>query len=255
MILLYELYINSNKHEFQVADSEKWAELIIHSGRSYNRGVHITDSSKTKQVEEIESRIQNLLSEYEKRRQPFVDTNMRPLQNSLTTTDYPYQPFVSIAVVQKQPLPNKHRVRGRLLAIKPTNVNDMVIKLCNNCDHIFLRNSHRNITCPNCPESELVLRYFFELLVEDDSGLIEVEVFGSEAEYFLNNISPEMLLNDDALMENIEMKFEKVLDTDNDARDLEKVCSLPWIELCLMSFTGVLGNDYKTYRVFGTSLI
>lgn len=235
----------------QIEGSQGWAELIVHSGRKYNRGVTITDEDKCLEIKNIKPRIQELINEYQQIAHAITDKAPRPLQDSLTTTDYPLQPFIPIATVKRQSVPNKHRIRGKLIAIKPQSVDDFIVKVCSICDEIFPHNY--DIACPNCPNSELAMEYFFELLVEDDSGLLGVEVCGREGEYFMNSITAETLLADKALKENVEMKFETVLDSTHDPRNVKSLAYLPWVELCLFSFKGE--TNEVMFRVFATSLI
>ena len=83
--------------------------------------------------------------------------------------------------------------------------------------------------------------------------MLKADVYGEEAEYFLNSISPETLLADSALRENIETKFEKLLDSSYNPCDQKAASLMPTIELCVYSFNG--GTSQTHFRVFGTSLI
>lgn len=237
--------------------------MILHTGRSYGRGITIIqgDDCQQQYIKDIESRIKELVLTYRQLKATQVDKELvapppplpRPMQESLTTTDYPHQPFIPIQTVYNSSIPNKFRIRGKLIAIKPQNVQNFVVKECGNCCELYSRDVI-NECCPQCPTSELMEKLHIELLVEDSTGLLQADVYGDEAEYFLNDISPDILLTDTARRENVELKLEKLLDSSYNPYDQKLVPTLPWIELCVFSFNSA-SSSQTCFRVFGTSLI
>lgn len=233
--------------------------MILHTGRSYGRGITIIqgDACQQQYIKDIESRIKELVLTYRQLKATQGNKELvgppRPMQESLTTTDYPHQPFLSIQTVYNSSIPNKFRIRGKLIAIKPQNVQNFVVKECGNCSELYSWDV-TNECCPRCPQSDLMEKLHIELLVEDSTGLLQVDVYGDEAEYFLNDISPDILLTDTARRENVELKLEKLLDSSHNPYNQKLVPSLPWIELCVFSFNSA-SSSQTCFRVFGTSLI
>ena len=230
--------------------------MILHTGgRSYGRGVTIIQGDACQSITDIESRIKELVQTYRQLKTTEGHKELvappRPMQESLTTTDYPHQPFIPIKTVYNSSIPNKFRIRGKLIAIKPQNVQNFIVKECENCSELYSRDV-TNECCPRCPQSDLMEKLYIEMIVEDSTGLLQVDVYGDEAEYFLNGISPDILLNDIARRENVELKLEKLLDSSHNPYDQKLVPSLPWIELCVFSFNSA---SQTCFRVFGTSLI
>ena len=228
--------------------------MSLHTGRSYGRGISIIqDDTRNQSIQDIESKVEELLRIHRALKVAEIKEHVpRPMQESLTTTDYLSQPFIPIQTIYNSSIPNKFRIRGKLIAIKPQSVEGFVVKVCGNCDEIYSRDVTIEI-CPRCPQFDLVRRLYFQLLIEDNSGLLQADVYGDEAEYFLNDISPEILLTDSGRRENIELKFEKLLDSSHNPFDQKSVSSLPWIEVCVFSFNS--GTSQTSFRVFGTSLI
>ncbi|XP_066919617.1 protection of telomeres protein 1-like [Clytia hemisphaerica] len=248
----YSTYTSGMIHTFnlkEVQDSKGWAEVILHSGRSYGRGISIVEADRAG-VADIKGRVQALMDNYQANKAR--EHVPRPLQDSLTTTDYPAQPFRAIQTIQNTAVPNKFRLRGKLIGIKPGSIEDFVMKMCNGCDTIYSR-STSNKCCPSCPDKELEHKIYFQLLVEDHTGLLKADVYDKEAEYFLNSMTPHILLTDSARRENVELKMKTLLDDSINPRVKMNLKHFPWIELCLYSFKDAFNGT--VYRVFGTSLI
>ena len=184
---------------------------------------------------------------------------VRPLQESLTITDFPLNPFKTLDEVKASTVPNKFRLRIKVIGIKPSTVKECIIGVCGSCEEfVQLDDFLEEITlkdtmqCHNCKNDIINITYAFEILVKDSTGFLQIKVFGNNALKFFNNIKPSLLLRDPNMMLNYEDKFKRIW---NEGKSFYCDLDLPWVEMCIFSFRNMSQPIHPTYNLFATSLI
>ena len=222
----------------------------------------------------IKERISELLQQYKENNAKEVALKMQSapnqsapiqggLQVSYTTTEFPFKPFTSISAIYDAQVPGKFKLKAKVIDIYPQDIKKFITGVCDPCSNLvnipeeIISNSINgsiSMQCPKCKDELLRITYTFKMLLLDDTGVIKVIVHDKEAVYFFNNTKPSMLIQDGNLLINFKNKLEKLVGgdlciDDIDTRDTD---NLPFIELCLFSYTS---PQKIAYSLFSTSLI
>ena len=265
-------------------DGKTWAEVIIHTGTAFGRGISVLSSSDP-DLTEVKERIQLLVEAWNAKQKSKITSAMpkepgtvRAMEESCSVTMHPFISFTLIKDIKSFPsVPYKFRCRVKIFHYFPPKVEDFVRINCNNCkqnsdltDEVIskLRNfeltrksdkeNKLELMCCEACQQELDLVFVFLLIVADESGMLEIIVFGDDAKYFLDNCSPSLLIRDNKVRDGVQSKIDALVGKDENVVDYNSDLSLrPYFECCVKSYK-VFDSDTETdlikYQLFDTML-
>ncbi|XP_065668769.1 protection of telomeres protein 1 isoform X1 [Hydra vulgaris] len=242
-----------------IAASHGWIELTLPSNPHSCNGFKVL-SKDDERANKLTKEIHDLRAILDIKISKANEERARPLQESLTITDFPLNPFKTLEEVKSSNVPNKFRLRVKIIAVKPSKIQECIVGICGTCDQLvqfndtFLKEIAFNDTmqCINCKNDLMNITYAFEILVLDSTGLLQVNVFDKEAHRFFNNVKPSLLLRDENIRLNYENKLKRIC---NEGKSLDYEEELPWVEICVCSFHSISQPNHPRYSLFGTSLI
>ncbi len=248
-----------------MADSDQSDKTpdVYHSNTNFT----LTDEDN-KQIKELKQWFQSSQT-----RQQAVSTAslkdplaVRALQESSTSASHPHIAFTPIRDILRCPtVPNKFRCRARVLYYEP-NLADEILKLvCNTCqESAQLKELPENvqkqlaIQCPDCL-SHYNTEYEFYLLLEDDTGIINVTVCNEDATEFFGDFPFDDVRSNRETKVELETRLSALIAYDLNIFDLSQdISHRPFFECCIKSYKVIWPDDETKnkvcYRVFDTKL-
>lgn len=240
----------------------------METGKSYNRRPSLASCNNSQYTKGIKERTLNLLHSYKQQhhkdnQNKVVDTptNVQTCFASTTMSTMPIQCITNILEDAKN-TPNTYRLCGKILAIKPKNPKDFVISVCENCRRVNKNGVYKeNEKCRYCDQFVLKKTIFLELLVEDETGIIAVEIYDDQAKLFLSGSTEIQFIsrysaNGDSVecfVRQLQRQFEPLIKAIDSAKDMLNIESLSSIDLFVASFRAGHDDDV-VYRVCGTTM-
>lgn len=235
-----------------MGNGKNWSEFILHSGNSFNRGVSLVSASDEHHVLKVKERLKVLIENYIEVQQRKKENEMISSDECVTETDtqLPVR-SLSFIITDTNNYPNKYKLRGKLLSMKPKKFKEICTRVCQHCFRIA--GGDLSQKCKHC-QNDLKTIFYLEFLVEDESALLGVELAGDDAVYFLNGITPDQFLTNtnENLHLDVMKKFDKLLKMIENAKKMPAVV-FPVIELCIYTFNHP-GNEGFSYRVCNTRI-
>jgi len=239
----------------QIAGITDWVELVLHTGKHLGRGIKKIE--KTFECQSIENKINYNITKYKK----VLTDNEVNKDESLTVIEFPWRSIDTIDWLKHQSIPAKARLKVKVFTIMPPNIQECIFCKCKNCGYktklynaksslICIDNNNWMLNCQQCKKPTVELVYLFVLLVEDDTGILQVIIAEEDALLFFNNISPKTLLVDTQQKQNMQEKLHQLVTGHFDINERD-ISSLPFVDMCVYSFST---SDGISYRMFGTSL-
>ena len=243
-----------------------WVELVVHTGKLYGRGVQKLDPDH-KIVEPIKER---LLLVSEQMKNTLSLEMMASKMSKLTSTRFPARPYTTIQnfVHESQNGPTKGRLKVKVLKLHPsTMIKEFIYTKCyickdlvkysrsngNECDFNKRGGDEWEIKCCSCLNGYCRLIYIFQIIIEDETGIMDVVIAENDALTFFNGVSPGRILTDDLAARNLQTKLNNLIGGKEEGNikndDVEKLIE---IDLCAYSF---LSQGESCYRLFGTALV
>ncbi|KAI9146602.1 hypothetical protein BKA69DRAFT_40904 [Paraphysoderma sedebokerense] len=122
------------------------------------------------------------------------------IRRAVTDIAHPSQIVTSIkSVLESETVPNKYRLKVKLMAFQPTNLQELTRPFCKPCQQSFPPSPNPPESCPTCKQllNDQAYIFMFSILVTDDSGeYLPIIIHGDEATQFLRGLKPTNLYND-----------------------------------------------------------
>lgn len=256
----------------EINGCNEWVELVVHTGKHYGRGLKTLTNFDDEKIVDIKKRISEIVLKHRENISqrtscvPAVSAiQPKALQESYTTIDFPLQTCSRTRSVREaNGVPNKYRLQAKVIALFPTDLKQFIVGRCDQCSAFIkhfeiiddMRKEDVLLQCPLCKDNVLRLTYLFKMLVQDDTGFLEIYVYDEDALYFFNNIRPSQLVHDENMLLNFEEKLKKIKSDENvingDQGDRGVGENPLLVDLCVYSFTS---RDGPLHRLFSTALI
>lgn len=243
-----------------------WVELIVHTGKHYGRGVQKLDPDH-EIVKPIKERLLLVSGQ--------VKNTLSPKMNACemskpTSTRFPARPYTTIEnfVNEAQNGPAKGKLKVKVLKLHPTTmIKEFIYTKCfackdlvkysksngNECNFNNSRGDEWEIKCCSCHNGYCRLIYIFQMIIEDETGIMDIVVAENDALAFFNGVSPGRILTNGAAARNLQRKLDILIGGREEGNikkdDVEKLIE---IDLCAYSF---LSQGERCYQLFGTTLL
>jgi len=170
------------------------------------------------------------------------------VRDTISVTLHPDQPFTTISsIIANSQVPNKYRTKVKVESFYPQSFSHFAIPYysCLSCTSMFPQNI--NNACERCgavvSTTNIQYVYMFSLLIYDDTGSMEVIVFGADANRFLNNV-PATNFKECNWTQSLLQRKINTLKSNNSVSNT--------LDCCIKSYLSV--EHKKCYRIFDTLL-
>ncbi|RKP36394.1 hypothetical protein BJ085DRAFT_41238 [Dimargaris cristalligena] len=204
------------------------------------------------------------------------EPELESIFQSPTVIRFPNRPITPIKEVMGFPKPIwKFRIRARVVACAPVELERFVRIYCHNCQEGATPTpdlaQNGTVVCPGCasvlPDSQYV--YSFSMLLEDSSGdRLRVIAYGRDAAQFLPGLAPTNMHSNNATRQSLAQRLGKILPPSitckwhqtgpkRHRKGTQSAMSTPapWFDCCIKSYeVEIVGELVRRYQIFGTSL-
>ena len=241
-------------------------ELVVHTGKHHGRCVQKLDPDH----EIVEPIKKSLLLVSEQVKNTLSTKISAGKMSKLTSTRFPARPYTTIDnfVNEAQNGPTKGKLKVKVLKLHPaTMIKEFIYTKCCVCKYL-VKYSQSNgnefnfnkrggkvweIKCCSCHNGYYRLIYIFQMIIEDETGIMDVLVAENDALTFFNGVSPGHILTDGVAARNLQTKLDNLIGGREEGNikkdDVEKLIE---IDLCAYSF---LSQGERCFRLFGTTLV
>ncbi|RUS15359.1 hypothetical protein BC937DRAFT_92548 [Endogone sp. FLAS-F59071] len=253
-------------------DDMGYLRLVVHGDKIRPEGANVT------RIKEDDPRIEDLL----KRRQEYRDTmakerqieerrareegERRAREKAEQARQPTYQTIIKhtsimptrIADVLRSQVPNKYRIKARVIDMWPSMLEKLARPYCKACNLTLEPARDLDTTCPHCaaPMFKDAYMYRFVFRIQDEHGTtMPVIVCLDDANVFLAGLPPTNLYENNCTLQALRNRLSKLCDLDAIARplpDRPPPSGNPFLDWCVKSFVPDGGNR-RQYRVFDTS--
>eukprot|EP01117_Protostelium_nocturnum_P001726 TRINITY_DN1212_c0_g1_i1.p1 TRINITY_DN1212_c0_g1~~TRINITY_DN1212_c0_g1_i1.p1 ORF type:complete len:473 (+),score=93.18 TRINITY_DN1212_c0_g1_i1:348-1766(+) len=224
----------------------QWVRLRGAQTKIYGGGMELKMSTGSfiELLNEDDERVKELVKEYLVRMDIINSKPLEPLTlfGTITMTsgdDLP--PYLSLKeIYDSENAVGKFRCKAKLNRFSPT-IKNFSRPHCTPCDKGIQRffDDETQIECPRCNTITNDAIWIFQLLLQDDSGTLEVIVYQKEGDTFLGNTASNLYINQFTL-NSINKKIQSLLNPNI------------WMDCCIKSY--LTPNGLRKFQLFDTKI-